>query len=198
MRLTIYPWLAVVILCSFTLIPASSFAGKSIGEVQQYEKIKLQALNGNLRSQVLLASYLEDGIGVERDEVEAVKWYRKAADQGYHPAQFALGVNYADGIGVVKDVAEAIRWYRKAADQGNEFAQTALGVRYTLGDGVPKDYVEAYAYLNIAGVTYADAKKRLASLERQMSQEAIFLGQRRTKELQKEIEVKIAEKKAAK
>lgn len=198
MRQTFYPWLAIIILCSSTLIPAPTYAGKSIGEVQQFEKVKLQALNGNPNSQVLLASYLEDGIGVEKDEVEAVKWYRKAADQGYHPAQFALGVNYAAGVGVAKDVIQAISWYRKAADQGNEFAQTSLGNRYILGDGVPKDYIEAYAYLNLAGVTFSDARKRLANLEREMSQEAIYLGQRRTAALQKEIEAKIAAKKAGK
>ena len=198
MRRTLHPWLAITILCFSTLTPTPSYAGKSIGEVQQFEKVKLQALNGNPNSQVLLASYLEGGIGVEKDEVEAVKWYRKAADQGYHPAQFTLGVNYAAGVGVAKDVIQAISWYRKAADQGNEFAQTSLGNRYTLGDGVPKDYIEAYAYLNLAGVTFPDARKMLANLEREMSQEAIFLGQKRTKELQKEIEAKIAAKKAGK
>jgi len=32
----------------------------------------------------------ESGRGVEKDEEEAVKWYRKAAEQGYEPAKAAL------------------------------------------------------------------------------------------------------------
>jgi len=32
------------------------------------------------------------GIGVDKDEIEAVKWYRKAAEQGYSNAQYNLSV----------------------------------------------------------------------------------------------------------
>ncbi len=44
-----------------------------------------------------------DGQGVAKDEVEAVKWYRKAAEQNDAQAQYNLGVCYADGQGVAKD-----------------------------------------------------------------------------------------------
>ena len=33
----------------------------------------------------------EYGTGVEKDEVEAVKYYKMAADQGYASAQYILG-----------------------------------------------------------------------------------------------------------
>lgn len=33
----------------------------------------------------------EDGIGVEKNEFEAVKWYRRSADQGNAFAQNSLG-----------------------------------------------------------------------------------------------------------
>ena len=51
--------------------------------------------------------------------VEAVKWYRKAAEQNYAPAQYNLGVCYANGQGVAKDEVEAVKWYRKAAEQND-------------------------------------------------------------------------------
>ena len=38
--------------------------------------------------------------GVPQDYAEAVKWYRKGADQGYARAQHNLGVVYAEGHGV--------------------------------------------------------------------------------------------------
>jgi TPR repeat protein len=63
---------------------------------------------------------------VAKDEVEAVKWFRKAAEQNYATAQYQLGVCYAKGRGVAADMAEAMRWYRKAADGGEVPALNSL------------------------------------------------------------------------
>ena len=60
----------------------------------------------------------DNGEGVPENDAEAVKWYRKAADQGYAKAQSNLGVMYDNGEGVPENDAEAVKWYRKAADQG--------------------------------------------------------------------------------
>ena len=66
------------------------------------------------------------GFGVAKDEVAAVNWYRKAAEQGHAQAQNNLGRMYQNGLGVSKNRAEAITWYRKAAKQGNEGAISQL------------------------------------------------------------------------
>jgi len=34
-----------------------------------------------------------EGSGVEKSDIEAVKWWRKAADQGHAQAQSSLGVD---------------------------------------------------------------------------------------------------------
>ena len=91
----------------------------------------------------LLGVMYEEGIGVAQDYAEAVKWYRKAADQGDVGAQNHLGVMYDNGKGVNKDYAEAAKWYRKAAEQGHPFAQNNLGAMYGNGQGVNKDDAEA-------------------------------------------------------
>ena len=52
-----------------------------------------------------------------KDEVEAVKWFRRAASQGWAEAQHGLGFAYATGAGVAKDEVEAVKWYRQAADR---------------------------------------------------------------------------------
>ena len=67
--------------------------------------------------------------GVIKDDVEAVKWYRKAADQEIPLSQYALAGCYAKGKGVAKDFVEAVKCYRKAAEQGYDEAQLALGDR---------------------------------------------------------------------
>jgi len=55
------------------------------------------------------------GEGVPKDQVEAVKWWRKAADQGHADAQAWLGFMYYNGEGVPKDAAEAYAWYNLAS-----------------------------------------------------------------------------------
>jgi hypothetical protein len=78
-----------------------------------------------------------------KDYTEAMRRYRKAADQGNVYAQTSIGVLYEKGSGVTQDYAEAMRWYRKAADQGYAQALTNIGTLYRQGSGVTQDYAEA-------------------------------------------------------
>jgi hypothetical protein len=135
---------------------------------------------------------------VAKDQVQAVSWYRKAAEKGHAKAQDRLGSRYRYGLGVAEDQVQAVSWYRKAADQGDARAQDRLANHYRHGEGVAKDVIEAYAYLSLSGITYELARGRLAVLEKQMSGDQIAAGKKRTKELQKEIEAKIAAKAAGK
>ena len=70
------------------------------------------------------------GRGVERNATEAVRWYRRAAEQGNARAQNNLGVMYGTGRGVERNDAEAVRSYRRAAEQGDAVGQTNLGAMY--------------------------------------------------------------------
>ena len=45
---------------------------------------------------------------------EAVKWYRKAAEQGNADAQYKLGYCYENGKGVKQSFSEASKWYEKS------------------------------------------------------------------------------------
>ena len=67
-----------------------------------------------------------NGRGVIRDDGEAVRWYRLAAEQGIAVAQTSLGLAYEAGRGVARDDEEAVRWYRLAAEQGHARAQERL------------------------------------------------------------------------
>ena len=84
----------------------------------------------------------DEGKGVPRDYAEAVKWYRRSAEQGNARAQHNLGGMYFNGRGVPQDHAEAVKWRRRAAEQGFAEAQMGLGAMYNLGRGVPQDYAE--------------------------------------------------------
>jgi TPR repeat protein len=120
---------------------------------------------------------------VPKDEAEAAKWYRKAADQGDANSQTLLGVMYAVGRGVPKDEAEAVKWYRKAADQEDAKAQTLLGLMYETGLGVPKDKTEAYKWYLLAGAQGNEqAKKNISIIEGNITPAQRTEGQRRARE----------------
>ena len=58
------------------------------------------------------------GDGVTKDAAEAVKWFRKAAEQGDAKAQYNLGLCYGHGDGIAKDPVEAYMWLSVAAAAG--------------------------------------------------------------------------------
>ena len=128
---------------------------------QEAVELKKKAEKGDVFSQYLLGCYYVTDIkidGVDRDPEEAVKWFRKAAEQGYAPAQSILGACYQRGDGVMKDPVKAVKWYKKSAEQGNAEAQYNLGLCYYNGEGVVKDPVEGIKWLRKSaerGLDYA-------------------------------------------
>lgn len=93
-----------------------------------------------------------------QDYAEAVKWYRKAAEQGVGEAQRMLGNCYYLGHGVPKDYDEAVQWYRNAIAQGNVNAMIGLGVCYENSNGVPKNIpIAMYWYKKASEQGYSTA-----------------------------------------
>ncbi|SVD87203.1 uncharacterized protein METZ01_LOCUS440057, partial [marine metagenome] len=62
------------------------------------------------------------------DDEEAVKWYRKAAEQGNNIAQSELAIAYKNGQGVIQDYVKAHKWWNIAAALGNKDAIRNRGV----------------------------------------------------------------------
>ena len=51
-------------------------------------------------------------LGVQQNYKEALKWYKKVAEQGNDSTQMKLGLMYEKGEGVI--------WYRKAGNRGTD------------------------------------------------------------------------------
>jgi TPR repeat protein len=109
------------------------------------EEIRAQAEKGDRDAQFRLGEAYGNGEGAPEDPIEAVKWWRMAAEQNHAGAQNMLGA-------VAKDEAEAVKWYRKAAEQDLAQAQNSLGECYYFGTGVPEDTIEAVKWLHKAAV----------------------------------------------
>jgi len=112
----------------------------------------------------------KNGQGVKQDHAEAVRWNRKAAEQGHAGAQCNLGVMYAYGQGVKQGHAEAVRWYRKAAEQGDAGGQFNLGVVYDNGQGVKLGDAEAVRW-------YRKAAERAVRWYRKAAEQGVAGGQ---------------------
>jgi TPR repeat protein len=115
-----------------------------------YKEFRASADEGHADSQFNVALMFEKGIGVEKDEKQAVEWYRKAALQGNGAAQFNLGVLYENGRGTKVDFAKANEWYRKASMQGDPLAIGNLGMLYVRGDGVNENKIAGVALLLVS------------------------------------------------
>jgi uncharacterized protein len=140
---------------AFSLLSNPAFAGLQEG-VAAYEagnlplavkEFRAAAERGEADCQFNLALMYEKGIGVTKDEKEAVVWYRKSAEQGNSNAQFNLGVLYENGRGTAVDFAQANQWYRKASVQGDALAIGNLGMLYVRGDGVKTNKIAGLALL---------------------------------------------------
>lgn len=75
--------------------------------------------------------------GHAQDDVEAVQWFRKAADRGLDKAQHCLAYHYLIGLGVNKDANKALLWYQRAAEQGLVGSQFDLASLYFNGREIP-------------------------------------------------------------
>jgi TPR repeat protein len=131
------------------------------------------AEKGDKWCQTMLASTAYHGVkGVPQSYAEAMKWYRKAAEQGDAAAQNSLGRMYAEGKGAAQDHAAAMKWYQKAAEQGNAAAQSSLGGMYGTGKGAPQDYVQAHKWYNLAAANETDDRQREAFMKNRDMQAA--------------------------
>jgi len=86
--------------------------------------LKLTALaeQGDANAQFELGSkYLLELDGLPKNDLEAMKWYRKSAEQGNAMAGNMLSAMYKNGYGVPKDVVQAYMWDNLAAAQDSRF-----------------------------------------------------------------------------
>jgi TPR repeat protein len=165
------------------------------------------AYQGYARAQRKFYNCYSRGIGVEKDQKTGDAWLQLADEQdhlnnmqnkkadipegpylGWHPTYMRL--NRVIAPGAPKDINNAVSWWRDAALSGDARAQYNVAVRYHFGIGVVADEVEAYAYLNLAAIEDSAAAEMWTSNFQDASLKLAAAGQKRTRELQREIEAK--------
>jgi TPR repeat protein len=119
------------------------------------------------------------GHGVEKDEIKAREWYKKAALQGEPQALYNAGRMCMLGEGGERDYKYAARMFRQLDQQsqtslevGERYcraqAQNSLGVMYLKGAGVAQDHNRAAAwFIKSAENDLPEAQANLARCHRQ-------------------------------
>lgn len=108
---------------------------------------------GDPVSQNVIGNLYYLGLGVERDQLLAARWYLKAALKGYVPAQINLGQMFWNGQGVPTRVVKAFGWYHLARNAGNERAEGHISYMI-LANAIFPNQIEAakHRYRNLKAV----------------------------------------------
>jgi TPR repeat protein len=111
---------AIVLSGVLCLGDAPCAAGQNTANPQsapETQALRARAEAGDIAAQIDLGNRYRSGQGVPKDDVQAVAWYRKAANQGSATAQYNLGVSYTAGRGVPQDFVAAHMWFSLAASR---------------------------------------------------------------------------------
>ncbi len=151
------PGLAVGVLLAalgFSVVSYGAMANPE-GPVRRADEVDVQVLlglaeQGDARAAYLLGTRYASGRGGIRDDSQALRWFKVAAQRELAEAQYNLGIMYANGRGVPKDMKKAIHWFQAAAEQGLAGAQYNLGTMYVTGNGLKVDYFKGVEWLRKA------------------------------------------------
>ena len=144
-------WLAVSAVSLSILVPTYvqaavcdlSVAENDSGRAPEiFEQCVRAAYTGSRGAQHSVGYMYQYGIGVQRNYIAAINWYRVDAAKGGPASQYNLGYLYYFGYGVPRDFTEAMKWYRMAADQGMALAQEMVGLMYEAGQGVQQSFAD--------------------------------------------------------
>jgi TPR repeat protein len=87
------------------------------------------------------------GIGVEKNEKEAFRYFSIAADRNYIAAKYRLGLCYKYGKGVKRNPVEAYRVMLAAAEDENIAAKYEVGMMLLNGEGTQADPEKGVVWL---------------------------------------------------
>ncbi|MEI6234206.1 MAG: C39 family peptidase [Planctomycetota bacterium] len=91
-------------------------------ELPSIDDLTAKATKGDVSSQRMLAMRYRDGKGVEKDNVQALRWAHLAADAGDGDAMDMIGHMYLRGQGVTRSPAIAFGYFFSAAPHSSQAA----------------------------------------------------------------------------
>jgi hypothetical protein len=160
--------------------------------VAEYGKVSRQMAE----VQFHLGKAYDYGIGVDQNTIEAVRWYRLAAENGHLKSQNIYGGYLYCGRGVEIDFVKAVIWMKKSSKIAYSIDLVFLGSCYAEGKGTAIDLCEAYKFYKVAAkkaigdgsLTDSIETETLAPLIKSMTPKEIEEGERRFQEFELQYE----------
>jgi TPR repeat protein len=115
-----------------------------------FEQIKREAASGDPQHITTLANCYLWGRGTAKNEVEATRLHRIAAEKKHPFAMYMYGSALRLGIGVQKDVAAGVAIIRAAAETGLPEAEYEMYELLTAGEDIKADHAAARKWQLIA------------------------------------------------
>jgi len=161
-----------IMMCRFLVLAFSFLGSFKIAEVTAVGKSSFNiakliesAERGDQQVQLQLGTHYRDGKVVPQDYQAALKWYRRAADQGNAEGLDIVGFMYLMGWGVPANFDIAIGYFKASAFHSHSQGQFNLGNCYFSGQGVEQSYEDAIAAWQLAAENgNENATWRLATL----------------------------------
>ncbi|MBQ7488531.1 MAG: toll/interleukin-1 receptor domain-containing protein [Clostridia bacterium] len=138
-----------------------SIGSKNVFEPEDVAFLEVSAKAGNADAMLYLAYCYKEGMGTEKDEATAFKWFLQAANAPFDEqdeakrklnatAMAAVGNCYGNAIGTEEDLEQSFAWYLRAAEAGNADAMLIVGLYYESGTGVDQNLETAFQYFLMA------------------------------------------------
>lgn len=98
-----------------------------------FEELKKAAATNDLAAQYYVAICYENGIGIEKSDIDAFKMYRKAAERGLPDAMFHIASFYKNGVVVSQDNTREKEWLQRYSQKGGQMLLPDLIPYYNEG-----------------------------------------------------------------
>ena len=105
-------------------------SAKSLGKKSEAEDDAAQFFKLGMKYWSLKRGRLAGVTGLPEDNSQAIKWFRKAAEQGNGLAQMSIGDKYYYGTGVPQNDVEAYAWFLLAKARG--YSDGLFGVSFQI------------------------------------------------------------------
>lgn len=90
---------------------------------RDYEKalpiLRKSAELGNAEAQYNLGYFLQNSIGITKNEKEAFGWYKKSSEKGFNDSHYAMMMAYGNGIGTETNSEKAFEYALKCANNND-------------------------------------------------------------------------------
>lgn len=148
-----------------SLLPSPASAPATLAHAAGMQPLEEAVARQDPRALFAMGLNHAEGRASGPDLEEAARWFERAAERGYAPAQYRLASLLEKGLYGPRDIGRAVDLYMQAAKRGSASAMHNLGVLFATGtEGRPDHSAAAHWFLEAAKHGVTDSQYNFAIL----------------------------------